>query len=149
MCTQIGRKSFKVHLEGYNLLPFFKGDMKEPPCREFIYWNDDGQLVAIRYEEWKAVFLEQNNEGMGVWQGQFTNLRVPKLFNLRADPFERGDQSILYNKWMADRAFVQAPMQEFAAKVARQFPGISTSAEACELQSGRRHAEVRGARRGK
>ncbi len=114
--TQIGSKKFKVHLDGYNLLPLFKGEAKETPRKEFVYWNDDGQLVAIRYEEWKAVFLEQNNEGIGVWSGQFTKLRLPKLFNLRADPFERGDQSILYNKWMADRAFIQVPMQQFAAK---------------------------------
>ena len=72
-------------------------------------------MVAIRVDEWKVVFLEQTNKGIGVWQGQFTNLRLPKLFNLRADPFERGDESILYNKWMADRAFVQVPMQALAA----------------------------------
>jgi arylsulfatase A-like enzyme len=112
---QAGNKTFKVHLDGYNVMPFFKGELKESPRREFIYWNDDGQLVAIRYNEWKSVFLAQNNQGIGVWQGQFTNLRLPKLFNLRADPFERGDESIEYNKWMAERAFVQVPMQALAA----------------------------------
>jgi len=119
--AQIGSKTFKVHLDGYNLMPFFKGEVKETPRKEFIFWNDDGQLVAIRYEAWKAVFLEQNNKGIGVWQGQFTTLRLPKLFNLRADPFERGDESILYNKWMADRAFVQVPMQSFAASWLQSF----------------------------
>ena len=113
--AQIGNKTFKVHLDGYNLLPFFKGDVKESPRKEFVYWNDDGQLVAIRYDDWKAVFLEQDHKGIGVWQGQFTDLRLPKLFNLRSDPFERGDQSILYNKWLADRAFVQVPLQALAA----------------------------------
>ena len=113
--TQIGNKTFKVHLDGYNLMPFLKGDVKESPRREFVYWNDDGQLVAIRYDDWKAVFLEQDNKGIGVWQGQFTDLRLPKLFNLRSDPFEQGDQSILYNKWLADRAFVQVPLQALAA----------------------------------
>ncbi|MGB6352036.1 MAG: arylsulfatase, partial [Pseudolabrys sp.] len=113
--AQIGSKTFKVHLDGYNLLPFLKGDVKESPRKEFVYWNDDGQLVAIRYDDWKAVFLEQDNKGIGVWQGQFTDLRLPKLFNLRSDPFERGDQSILYNKWLADRAFVQVPLQALAA----------------------------------
>jgi len=113
--SQMGGKTFKVHLDGYNLVPFFKGNVKESPRKEFVYWNDDGQLVAIRYNEWKCVFLAQNNEGMGVWQGQFTDLRLPKLFNLRADPFEKGDQSILYNKWVADHAFVQVPMQALAA----------------------------------
>jgi len=113
--SQIGSKTFKVHLDGYNLMPVFKGEVKESPRKDFVYWNDDGQLVAIRVNEWKSVFLEQTNKGIGVWQGQFTNLRVPKLFNLRADPFERGDESIEYNKWMVDRAFVQVPMQALAA----------------------------------
>ena len=119
--SQIGNKTFKVHLDGYNLIPFFRGEAKESPRKEFIYWNDDGQLVAIRVNDWKAVFLEQDNKGMGVWQGQFTNLRVPKLFNLRADPFERGDESIEYNKWMAERVFVQVPMQALAAKWLESF----------------------------
>ena len=103
-----------MHLDGYNLVPFFKGDVKESPRRDFIYWNDDGQLVAIRVDEWKTVFLEQNNKGMGVWQGQFNTLRLPELFNLRADPFVRGDESILYDKWVIDHAFVQVPMQALA-----------------------------------
>jgi arylsulfatase len=116
-----GDKTFKVHLDGYNLMPFFKGDVKESPRKEFVYWNDDGQLVAIRYDDWKAVFLEQDNKGIGVWQGQFTDLRLPKLFNLRSDPFERGDESILYNKWLADRAFVQVPLQSLAASWLESF----------------------------
>jgi arylsulfatase len=114
--SQIGGKAFKIHLDGHNLTPFFRGEVKESPRKDFIYWNDDGQLVAIRVNEWKSVFLEQTNKGMAVWQGQFTNLRVPKLFNLRADPFERGDESIEYNKWMVERAFVQVPMQALAAR---------------------------------
>jgi arylsulfatase len=114
--SQIGNKTFKVHLDGYNLIPFFKGDVKESPRKDFIYWNDDGQLVAIRVNEWKTVFLAQDGKGIEVWRGQFTNLRMPKLFNLRADPFERGDESILYDKWMADRAFVQVPMQALAVQ---------------------------------
>ena len=119
--SQIGIKTFKIHLDGFNLVPFFKGEVKELPRKDFIYWNDDGQLVAIRVNEWKSVFLEQTNKGIGVWQGQFTNLRLPKLFNLRADPFERGDKLIEYNKWMADRAFVQVPMQALAAKWLESF----------------------------
>lgn len=113
--AQFGTRTFKVHLDGYNLMPFFKGEVKDAPRREFVYWNDDGQLVAIRYNDWKAVFLEQNHEGIGVWQRGFEELRIPKLFNLRSDPFERGDQSILYDKWLADHAFVQVPLQTLAA----------------------------------
>ncbi|MBY5431003.1 arylsulfatase [Rhizobium leguminosarum] len=110
-----GTKTFKVHLDGYNLIPLFKGEVKDAPRREFIYWNDDGQLVAIRYNDWKAVFLEQNHDGIGVWMRGFEELRIPKLFNLRSDPFERGDESILYDKWLADHAFVQVPLQTLAA----------------------------------
>jgi arylsulfatase A-like enzyme len=109
-------KTFKVHLDGYNLMPFFKGDAKEGSRKEFLYWNDDGELVALRYQNWKSVFKKQDHEGIGVWEGDFTNLRVPRLYNLRADPFERGDTSILYSKWMADRVFVQVPMQALVAQ---------------------------------
>jgi len=119
--VRLGDKTFKIHLDGFNLIPFFKGEVKESPRKDFIYWNDDGQLVAIRVNEWKTVFLEQNNKGIGVWSGQFTNLRVPKLFNLRADPFERGDESVLYDKWTIEHVFVQVPMQALAAKWLESF----------------------------
>ena len=113
--TPIGDKTFKVHLDGYNLIPFFTGQAKDPR-REFLYWNDDGELVAIRIDDWKVVFKEQDNDGIGVWRDEFTNLRLPKLFELRADPFERGDELILYDKWLADRAFVQVPAQAFVGQ---------------------------------
>ena len=119
--SKIGDKTFKVHLDGYNLIPFFKGEVKQSPRQEFLYWNDDGELVAIRVRDWKIVFKEQDNTGIGVWQGQFTDLRLPKLFNLRSDPFERADQSILYNKWMADRAFAQVPAQALVAQWLQTF----------------------------
>lgn len=119
--AQIGCKTFKVHLDGHNLIPFFKGEVKEAPRKEFIYWSDDGDLVAIRVGDWKVTFKEQDHKGIGVWQGEFTNLRVPKTFNLRADPFERGDESILYNKWLADRMFVQVPAQAIAAQWLESF----------------------------
>ena len=77
--------------------------------------------MAIRYEQWKCAYLEQNGEmspktPVGVWQDQFTKLRVPTLYNLRSDPFERGPTSILYGDWTAHRMFLQVPMQVFAAK---------------------------------
>jgi arylsulfatase len=119
-------KNFKVHLDGYNLMPFLKGDVKESPRKEFIYWSDDGDLMAIRYQEWKAAFFEQHGEispqtPVGVWQSQFTKLRLPNLYNLRSDPFERGPTSIYYADWMARRAFIQVPMQGFAAKWLESF----------------------------
>jgi arylsulfatase A-like enzyme len=119
--SQIGNKTFKVHLDGFNLIPFFKGEVKESPRKEFLYWNDDGELVAIRVLNWKVVFKEQDHTGLGVWQSEFTNLRAPKPFNLRADPFERGDESILYDKWLADRMFVMVPAQALVAQWLQSF----------------------------
>ena len=95
---QVGNKSFKVHLDGHNLMPFFKGEVKESPRKEFLYWNDDGELVAYASNEWKVVFKAQEHEGIDVWRKEFTNLRAPKLYNLRADPFERGDTSFEYDE---------------------------------------------------
>jgi arylsulfatase len=114
-------KTFKVHLDGYNLLPFLKGEAKEPPRKEFFYWSDEGQLLALRHNDWKIHFLEQRAKGFAVWSDQFTNLRLPKLFNLRSDPFERGDESILYYKWAADRMFVLVPAQAVVAKLLESF----------------------------
>jgi arylsulfatase A-like enzyme len=114
--SQIGNKTFKVHLDGYNLMPFFKGDMKEAPRKEFMYWNDDGEVVAIRVQHLKVVFKGQENKGIGVWRGQFADFRIPKVFDLRADPFERGDESFLYDKWVADRMFYIVPAQAIAAQ---------------------------------
>jgi arylsulfatase len=118
-CTkgcQSGKKTFKVHLDGYNLIPFFKGEAKESPRKEFLYWSDDGDLLAIRVNDWKATFKEQEHTGLGVWRREFTNLRAPLIYNLRADPFERGDESFEYDKWMADRAFMLVPAQAIVAQ---------------------------------
>jgi arylsulfatase len=113
---QSGSKTFKVHLDGYNLMPFFKGEVKESPRKEFLYWSDDGDLLALRVGDWKIVFKEQLHTGLGVWSREFTNLRLPKPFNLRADPFERGDESIEYDKWLAERGFVIVPAQAVVAQ---------------------------------
>ena len=105
-------KTYKVHLDGFNLLPFLKGDAQESPRDGFLYWSDDGELVAGRWKQWKIVFAEQRSTGPSVWREPFSPLRIPKLFNLRADPFERGDESTLfYDKWFADRAFAMVPAQ--------------------------------------
>ena len=113
---KIGARTFKVHLDGHNLLPFFTGETKESPRKGFLYWSDDGDLIAIRALHWKAVFKEQLHTGIDVWQRTFTDLRVPKIFNLRADPFERGDESMLYDQWMANRAFLLVPAQTLVAE---------------------------------
>jgi arylsulfatase len=88
------RKTFKVHLDGSDLTPFLRGEVKQSPRESFLYWNDDGQLTAIRVKHIKVVFLEQRAASLGVWRERFTPLRIPKTFNLRSDPFERGDESI-------------------------------------------------------
>jgi arylsulfatase A-like enzyme len=106
-----GNKSFKVHLDGYNLLPFFKGEVKESPRKEFLYWSDDGDLMAIRVNNWKIAFKEQENKGLDVWKREFTSLRAPNIYNLRSDPFERGTESFEYGKWIAGRAFLIVPSQ--------------------------------------
>ena len=92
------------------MLDYLSGKAKESPRNEFIYVNDDGQIVAIRYDDWKAVFLENRGEAFDVWREPFTELRVPLLFNLRRDPFERAQHnSNTYNDWFLDRAFVLVP----------------------------------------
>ena len=125
-CT-LGSRSFHVHLDGYNLMPFFRGEVKESPRHDFFYWSDDGDLMAVRYDDWKIAFLEQNgkvslpDQPVGVWQSQFTHLRVPNLYNLRADPFERGSESIYYADWQVRRVFIQVPIQTYVAKFLESF----------------------------
>ncbi len=95
-----GDKSFKVHLDGYNLLPYLTGQMNKGPRREIIYVNDDGMIVGTRVGDWKTVFAEQRVHRFDVWRDPFIVLRAPKLFNLRRDPFERADtDSNAYNEW--------------------------------------------------
>jgi arylsulfatase len=110
-------KNFKVHLDGYNLVPFFKGEAKESPRKEMLYWSDDGDLRALRYGNWKAVFKEQRAESFQVWSEPLVDLRVPKIFNLRSDPFERADHNaIYYNDWLLRRVFLLVPAQGFVAQ---------------------------------
>jgi arylsulfatase len=118
---QLGKKSFKVHLDGYNLLPFFKGEVKEAPRTEFLYWSDDGDLMAVRIRDWKIAFKEQEHTGLGVWKREFTSLRAPNIYNLRADPFERGPESFEYDKWMVDRAFLIVPSQAIVGQWMQSF----------------------------
>jgi arylsulfatase len=106
---QAGGKTFKVHLDGYNQLPYLTGQQPTSARKEFIYFNDDGDLVAMRYENWKVVFEEQRAPGtLRIWAEPFTKLRVPKIFNLRSDPYERADvTSNTYYDWlMSDGAAV-------------------------------------------
>jgi arylsulfatase len=103
-----GDKKFKVHIDGYNFLPYFTGEEEKGPRPGFIYFSDDGDLVALRYDNWKIVFAEQRIRGtMALWQEPFTFLRIPKFFNLRTDPFERADvTSNTYYDWLIDRVYL-------------------------------------------
>ncbi|TDH60394.1 arylsulfatase [Dankookia rubra] len=115
-------KTYKVHLDGYNILPMLTGQTAESPRKEFFYFNDDGQMVAMRYERWKVVFLEQRAHGFGVWQDPFVPLRAPKLLDLRMDPFERADtDSNTYNDWYMDRIFLLVPAQAMAKQFYETF----------------------------
>jgi arylsulfatase len=99
---QAGNKTFKVHQDGYDQLPYLTGEQVQSLRREFFYFDDDGDLVALRYENWKVVFMEQRATGtLRIWSEPLTVLRMPKLFDLRADPFERADiTSNTYYDWM-------------------------------------------------
>ena len=122
---KVGDKTFKVHLDGYNMTDALAG--KAPsPRKEFFYFNDDGSLVGLRYQQYKIVFAEQRAIGLDVWQDPFVPLRFPKLFNLRSDPFETADhESIDYGHWRVDHAFVLVPAQQYVQQFLatfREFP---------------------------
>ena len=103
-----------------------EGRGAEAPRKEFLYWTDDGQLAALRYDQWKLNFLEQRAHGFDVWEEPFVELRLPKLFNLRGDPFERADhEGMGYPRWRIDRAFMLVPAQVYVAQVAAELRASS------------------------
>jgi arylsulfatase len=106
----IGGMTYKVHLDGYDLGPALKGQAPWPR-KEFIYWTDDGSVAALRYDNWKITFLEQQAEGLRVWQEPFVTLRAPKIANLRMDPFERAEHenAMGFQRWYMERMFLIAP----------------------------------------
>ncbi len=110
-------KTFKVHIDGFDMLSYFTGEAEKSPRECFFYVNDDAQLVALRYNDWKLVFMEQRARTLALWQEPFVPLRFPKLFNLRRDPFERADRdSNTYWDWLIDRIFLMVPAQAFVQK---------------------------------
>jgi arylsulfatase A-like enzyme len=118
---KVGKKKFKVHLDGYDITDALTGEAPSPR-HEFFYFNDDGSLVALRYDQWKLVFAEQRAHGFDVWQEPFVPLRLPKLFNLRTDPFEEADHIAGdYDRWRIDRIFLLVPAQEYVGKFLSTF----------------------------
>jgi len=117
-----GSKTFKVHIDGYNMLPYLMGQEKESPRQAFFYIDDDGQLVALRYNDWKLVFMEQRAKQMLLWAEPFVQLRIPKIFNLRRDPFERADlNSNTYWDWLISHIYLLVPAQSFVAEQIQTF----------------------------
>ncbi len=117
-----GSKMFRVHVDGYNMLPYFKGEADESPRRFFFYIDDDGKLVALRYDDWKFVFQEQRAKKLALWMEPFIELRGPKIFNLRRDPFERADHnSNTYWDWVLDHVFLIAGTQALVAQQIESF----------------------------
>ena len=128
--ADINGRRYKNHIDGYDMNDYLSGRAAESPRKEFWYVNDDGQIVAARYTDWKLVFLENRGEAFGVWREPFVELRVPLLFNLRRDPFEKSQHnSNTYNDWFLDRAFVAVPLQAMAMKflmTMKEFPPSQT-----------------------
>jgi arylsulfatase len=120
---KIGAKTFKVHLDGYNFVPYLTGQEKKSPRNEFFYFDDEGGLTAIRYDNWKFIFAEQRATGtLRVWTEPFTELRLPLMFNLRTDPYERAQiTSNTYYDWCLDHAFSLVPAQAAVGKFLETF----------------------------
>ena len=118
-----GDKTFKNHIDGYNLLPYLTGKEKKSPRQAFIYFSDDGDLVGLRFDNWKMVFMEQRCEGtLRIWAEPFTPLRVPKLFNLRTDPFERADvTSNTYYDWYMYKGYMIMASQSIVGQFLETF----------------------------
>jgi arylsulfatase A-like enzyme len=114
---KIGKSTYKVHLDGYNFLPYLTGKTDKGPRESFFYFSDDGDLTGLRYDNWKLVFMEQRQRGtLQVWFEPYTLLRGPKLFNLRLDPYERADvTSNTYWDWYLDHAYLLIPAQSYVA----------------------------------
>jgi arylsulfatase len=115
--------TYKVCLDGQNQLPYLTGETDTSPRSFFFYVSDDGDLTALRYDNWKFVFLEQRATGtLQIWAEPYVELRVPKLFNLRTDPYERADiTSNTYFDWMLDHVFLFVPAQAFVAQMLQTF----------------------------
>jgi len=128
---KVGDKTYKVHLDGYNQLPLLTGQTTVDPRKEFFYFGDEGGLYALRYDNWKLVFAEQRSPGtMGLWAEPFTELRLPKIFNLRMDPYERADiTSNTYWDWIFDHAFILVPAQAIVGDFLKSFQEFPPSQE--------------------
>jgi arylsulfatase len=119
---KIGNMTYKVHIDGFNLIPYLTGEVKDSPRETFFYISDDGDVLAIRHKDWKAVLMEQREKTCMLWAEPFVSLRLPKFFNVRRDPFERADHnSNTYWDWVFDHVFLVYGMQALVAKEIENF----------------------------
>lgn len=128
-------KTFKNHLDGYNFLPYLTGKEEKGRREEIFYFTDDGDLAALRFNKWKLVFMEQRAEGtLRLWAEPFTELRLPKIYNLRMDPYENADiTSNTYWDWMIDRAFMLVPAQAYVGEFLETFKEYPPSQKAASF----------------
>ena len=118
---EVNGRSYKNYIDGYNMLPLFKGETKESPRKEFIYFSDDGDLAAIRYNRYKLHFAINDNTGIDVWQKPYVTLRSPLLFDLRVDPWERTDKTGGHEQWSGHMMYVMVPIQAFVGEFLATF----------------------------
>ena len=130
---KIGDKTFKVHLDGFNLMPFLSGKEEKSPRDGFIYWSDDGDCMAMRMGRFKIVFAEQRSKGLDVWREPLSEMRIPKFFDLRADPFERGEESFKYNDWFVENVPLQYVAPPFLMKWLESFKEFPPRAKAASF----------------
>jgi arylsulfatase len=132
---KIGDKTYKVHLDGYNILPLLTGDVNKSPRNEIFYFSDDGDLTAVRYDDWKLIFMEQRAPGtMATWSEPFTPLRIPIILNLRRDPYEFAPiTSNTYYDWLLDHAFLLVPAQDVVGSFLMTFKEYPPRMEAASF----------------
>ena len=152
-----GKKTFKVHIDGYNLLPFLKGEVKENPRPGFLYWSDDGDLMALRFEQWKIIFMEQRAHGLGVWRSRSSPCACRRSSICAATRSNAADEeaTMYYDKWMVDRAFLLVPAQALVRHVSQDLRRVPAPSDARQLQhrpgagTGAGEAEDHGRRDGR
>jgi len=137
-----GDKTYTVHLDGYNFLPHITGKQTEGPRKEFIYFSDDALLTGVRVDRWKFVFAAQRAKQQAVWREPFVELRIPLIFDLRMDPYERAEEeSNIYNRWHQENQYLcflaAGPLVNFVKTFAvfppRQKPGSFAANQFTEL----------------
>ncbi|CDZ68266.1 Arylsulfatase [Neorhizobium galegae bv. orientalis] len=130
---EMGGRTYKVHLDGFNLMPFLAGMQENSPRDGFIYWSDDGDCMAVRMGRYKIVFSEQRSTGLDVWREPLSQMRIPKFFDLRSDPFERGEESFKYNDWFVENVFLQYGAPPLLAKWLESFKEFPPRARAASF----------------